>query len=320
MRDWLLFLGPVFIVGVLIHGYWRMRSNRNSLKMALDKQFLTSRRDIVEDDSDDIDLYRAELPNGGARVINGNSRPAGEPAQRSLDLDGNVPVLMEPVEVDTASQGFSAAEVQEAVPEIRVTDDDADVVSTRAATADTAAQKRGQESQQPPAPASEETATQQPAPPAQPASASTAPAGPRPKPGCPEKYIVLYVVADKVFTGPDLLSQIAQHQMEFGDMEIYHRMGSDGYSLFSLVNAVEPGTFDPATMSDLTTPAISIFMRAHEVNDPLAVYEEMVGVAQTIALELGGEVRDESKSVLTPQTMEHERQELKEFVFRHFTG
>ena len=39
LRDWLLILGPVFIAGILIHGYWRMRSNRSNLKMALDKSF-----------------------------------------------------------------------------------------------------------------------------------------------------------------------------------------------------------------------------------------------------------------------------------------
>ncbi|MDP4641344.1 MAG: hypothetical protein NWS69_11325, partial [Pseudomonadales bacterium] len=84
LRDWLLVLGPVFIIGVLVHGYWRMRANRNSLKMALDKSFLTSRHDRAYD-ADFPEPYRAELPNGGARVVS-------KFQQKSLDLDEDVPV------------------------------------------------------------------------------------------------------------------------------------------------------------------------------------------------------------------------------------
>ena len=36
LRQWLLILGPIFIVGVLPHGYFRMRSGQNEIKMKLD--------------------------------------------------------------------------------------------------------------------------------------------------------------------------------------------------------------------------------------------------------------------------------------------
>ena len=89
LRDWLLILGPVFIAGILIHGYWRMRSNRSNLKMALDKSFLSE--PVSGDGNDDFSMLRAELPNGGARVLD-------KPEQTSLNLDENVPVLMDSVE------------------------------------------------------------------------------------------------------------------------------------------------------------------------------------------------------------------------------
>ena len=54
LRDWLLILGSVFIVAVLLHGYWRMRSNRSTLKMALDKSFLNSRHE-PKLDADELD-------------------------------------------------------------------------------------------------------------------------------------------------------------------------------------------------------------------------------------------------------------------------
>ncbi|MBD3645894.1 MAG: hypothetical protein HUJ31_00260, partial [Pseudomonadales bacterium] len=89
LRDWLLIIGPLFIAAVLLHGYWKMRANRNRIKMALDKSFLNSADDK---EVDDLDLLKAELPSGGARVVK-------KPNQQNLDLEEDVPVLMEPVEV-----------------------------------------------------------------------------------------------------------------------------------------------------------------------------------------------------------------------------
>jgi len=91
LREWLLILGSVFIIGILLHGYWRMRANRNSLKMALDKNFLSAPGDEVQIE-DDLSMLKAELPNGGARVRK-------VPEQGALDLNEDVPVLMEPVEL-----------------------------------------------------------------------------------------------------------------------------------------------------------------------------------------------------------------------------
>ena len=43
----------------------------------------------------------------------------------------------------------------------------------------------------------------------------------------------------------------------------------------------------------------------------------MLSVANSIAQELNGEVRDETRSVMTPQTKEHCRQSITEFLFKH---
>ncbi|MEM7365122.1 MAG: hypothetical protein AAF525_13950, partial [Pseudomonadota bacterium] len=82
LQTWLLILGPLLIAGILVHGYFRMRS-RNTLKMALDKRFLN--KGDVEDEGSGQSSVRAELPNGGARVVD-------PPEQGRLDL-ADVPVL-----------------------------------------------------------------------------------------------------------------------------------------------------------------------------------------------------------------------------------
>ena len=39
LRQWLLIIGPLLVLGVVLHGYYRMREGRNELKMDLDKSF-----------------------------------------------------------------------------------------------------------------------------------------------------------------------------------------------------------------------------------------------------------------------------------------
>ena len=62
LRQWLLILGPIFVVGVLLHGYLRMRASQNEIRMKLDKSFLTKPGEEAQ--VDDLNLLKAELPNG----------------------------------------------------------------------------------------------------------------------------------------------------------------------------------------------------------------------------------------------------------------
>lgn len=286
VRDWLLVIGPVFIVGVLVHGYWRMRSNRNTLKMALDKTFLTDNGDLDDEDKHDLSYFKAELPNGGARLVS-------DPEQVALDLNEEVPVLMDPVEMGDASPAdrpIAERNVQRAPARDRVR-----TVTESSQKIETSVDEQTSVSD------SESTTKQ------------------RPGANCPERFVILYVAAIQgPFEGQHLLECLLDQGMTFGEMDIFHRTSDAGKILFSSANAVAPGTFVVSEMHEIKTPAISLFMQANLLNDPLAAYDQMVEVAQNLALDLVGEVKDESRSVLTPQTIEHGRQSLVEFVHRYY--
>ena len=286
VRDWLLVIGPVFIVGVLVHGYWRMRSNRNTLKMALDKTFLTDNGDLNDEDKHDLSFFKAELPNGGARLVS-------DPEQVALDLNEEVPVLMDPVEMGDASPAdrpIAERNVQRAPARDRVR-----TVTESSQKIETSVDEQVSVSD------SESTTKQ------------------RPGANCPERFVILYVAAiHGPFEGQHLLECLLDQGMTFGEMDIFHRTSDAGKILFSSANAVAPGTFVVSEMHQIKTPAISLFMQANLLNDPLAAYDQMVEVAQNLALDLVGEVKDESRSVLTPQTIEHGRQSLVEFVHRYY--
>ena len=311
LRDWLFILGPVFIIGVLVHGYWRMRINRNSLKVSLDKSFLNSQHDS-RDGAAEVAKLRSELPNGGARVIS-------ELREVSLNLDNDVPVLMEPVSPldpplgsDAATDVLMSESMGDAVPA-----ESSEIMSGPSTTAPTVVTDSSPEmdgsGELENAPETQNTAEIQ-------NPLEVAVVEPlRAVAGCPEKYLVLYVVArNKDFHIDSLFTLLKKHQMQFGEMSIFHRLDADNRSEFSLVNAIEPGTFDPDTMESMTTPALSLFMRAHELADPIATYHEMLMVAEALGKTLNGEVRDESRQPLSRQTMEHYQADLQAFVDSYF--
>jgi cell division protein ZipA len=268
-----------------------MRSNRNTLKMALDKTFLTDNGDVDDEDKHDLSFFKAELPNGGARLVS-------DPEQVALDLNEEVPVLMDPVEMGDASPADrpiadrprAERNVQRAPARDRVR-----TVTESAQKIETSVDEQTSVSDH-------ESTTKQ-----------------RPGANCPERFVILYVAAiHEPFEGQHLLECLLDQGMTFGEMDIFHRTSDAGKILFSSANAVAPGTFVVSEMHQIKTPAISLFMQANLLNDPLAAYDQMVEVAQNLALDLVGEVKDESRSVLTPQTIEHGRQSLVEFVHRYY--
>jgi len=104
--------------------------------------------------------------------------------------------------------------------------------------------------------------------------------------------------------------------MDWGDMSLYHRAedSEPGAPVqFSMANAVAPGTFDPDKLEELETPAVSFFMSMNEPRDPMTAYECMLATAETLAKHLNGDLLDEDRSVMRPQTKEHYRERIREF-------
>lgn len=136
-----------------------------------------------------------------------------------------------------------------------------------------------------------------------------------------EEVLILNIMAPAgdYFEGNDLLRALFACGMRFGDMNIFHyHTGEEGEgpALFSLANIVVPGTFDMSAMEDFTTPGVSLFLALPAEVEALKAFNTLLTTARFIAEQLGGELKDENRSVFTAQTAEHYRQRVMEFQRR----
>ncbi|WP_122857743.1 cell division protein ZipA [Pseudomonas viridiflava] len=139
-----------------------------------------------------------------------------------------------------------------------------------------------------------------------------------------EEVLVISVISrsESGFKGPALLQNILESGLRFGEMDIFHRhesMAGNGEVLFSMANAVKPGVFDLDDIDHFSTRAVSFFLGLPGPRHPKQAFDVMVAAARKLAHELDGELKDDQRSVMTAQTIEHYRQRIVEFERRALT-
>jgi cell division protein ZipA len=129
--------------------------------------------------------------------------------------------------------------------------------------------------------------------------------------------IALRVLAKQshLFTGNELLSAFKAAQLIYGEMQIFHRYANNAATenvLFSVISAVEPGTFDKINDPSFLTPGITLFFVLNHPNQR-STFELMLLGAKQLSRSLNAELRDDQNQLLTLETIEKYR---KRFNFR----
>ncbi len=350
MRDWLLIGGGLLIIGVLAHGLWiAWRSKREDLHIRYDKN-------IPDLDLDDIDLLRAELPSGPARVVDGSETSADTPkaqriarpsgAQRTRPVTGRRGETekrqgheqpLDPIDADLAREVEAGAQ-EENVPEVVVTP------VRRVRTARRADEEPAPERSPDPDPAVPEQAPlfagdpivsrerggargsrrRNESEPRKTGREKRAEPDPVPEEETGEDFEDILVINvlrrdGGQMPGTDVLEVVTEHGLRYGDMNIFHRYGAGQRIEFSMANAVKPGTFDLGAIDKLRTPGVSFFMRLPGPDQPLEAFDDMAKVARDMATRLHADLKDERHSVMTAQTLEHCRQRIREFRRRQMS-
>lgn len=132
------------------------------------------------------------------------------------------------------------------------------------------------------------------------------------------QVIVLNVhcAGDSPFVGTKLFDSMKQNGLVYGEMDIFHRhldMSGTGKVLFSVANMMHPGTLKHDDPAEFTTKGISFFMTLPCYGEADQNFNLMLKTAQKIADDLGGNVLDEKRNLMTPDRLASYRRQIVEF-------
>lgn len=323
IRDWMVIAGVLLILAVLLDAWRRVRNDRRAALRVK----LNAGGTQVEDADDIVALH--ELPNGGARVVDRGDlldaaaqhkaeRASGRAAALETRRAARRPIRKQP-EAATAPQDPAPAEPAAPGP-----------AQPTPATPVAAPSSRGHEPVDDDELVTGFSGAREPenidwletleaGEPDDRAPASEVP-GRLPRDVEPEVFM-LNVVArtPQGFAGEDILHILLACDLRFGDMCFFHRHEFEagrGAIQFSVANMMQPGVFDIDNMSDFNTPGLVFFVTLPGPEDMMQAFDYMLETAQAVARNLGGDVLDESRSVVTRQTLEHCRQQIRDLERR----
>lgn len=316
IRGWMIIIGVLLILAVLLDGYRRVRNDRyGAIKMS---------RKVGKhhDDIDEDELFKSELPNGGARVV----------TQENIDVLPDMETPREPsIQTGYAHDGQSADEIlglkpvtasRDEVPSERVEPLLTDIDDAIEPESVPVSEPQQVSEAQPIAESELNDQTQDlPAQPSMHANVKSAPDSAAQLPEHVEEVVAIKVLAKKgeKLNGEALLKILTACDCRFGSMGVFHRYEqakAEGPIQFSIANIMEPGSFDLSTLESSSTPGVVFFVQLPGPKDPVQAYNFMIETAQCVANNLSAEMRDDTHNVMTAQTIEHGKQRVAEFERR----
>ena len=133
--------------------------------------------------------------------------------------------------------------------------------------------------------------------------------------------VVLNVMAKqgRRFHGLDILNTLRDQGFEFGDMNLFHAyvdQSNKTRPLCSIANTVEPGTFDIEHMAEMETLGLSLFMQLPGPMEDRLAFDRILQLARALAEQLDGDLCNESRNMLTLQTIGHMKERIEAFHFK----
>lgn len=290
IRDWMVIVGVLLIFAVLVDAWRRVRSERRApVKLDLAKPY-----DSENPRDDSIDWLK-ELPNGGARVVERRDLVAA--AAKSRDEA-----------YEAADAAVALNRDAESAPDENREDFEDEIELVTGMSSNQESENLDWLDEMP---ADQKGARDKPA---------DVEPGRLPRDIDPEVFMLNVVSRDPDgFSGEDILHILLACDLRFGDMNFFHRHEFEagrGAIQFSVANMMQPGVFDIDNMAQFNTPGLVFFLTLPGPEDMMKAFDYMLETAQAVARNLSGDVLDETRSVVTKQTLEHCRQQIRDLERR----
>ncbi|MEP0201927.1 MAG: cell division protein ZipA [Halioglobus sp.] len=318
IRDWMVIVGVLLIFAVLVDAWRRVRAERReTVKLNLAN---AEEAAAPEAKGQEELAWLKELPNGGARVVERSDllRAASEhelqqeqkreskkePAKERRDESKQEPESSKP-----EARSEPAPESEPVAPEEppTVAEEEEIELVTGMSSSD------GE-------PENLDWLDDMPATEGRAADKAEIEPGRLPRDIDPEVFMLNVVSRNPAgFKGEDILQILLACDLRFGDMSFFHRHEFEagrGAIQFSVANMMQPGVFDIDHMRQFNTPGLVFFVTLPGPEDMMKAFDYMLETAQAVARNLEGDVLDETRSVMTKQTLEHNRQQIRDLERR----
>lgn len=127
-------------------------------------------------------------------------------------------------------------------------------------------------------------------------------------------FIISVVAADgQNFSGDALQKAFDNNDLQYGDKGIFHRLvrqDSEDQSVYALANLVKPGDFGDGDLRGFTTPGVTLILQLPGPMESVEAYDDFVQTVERLAVELGGQLRDQKHCLITHQSLMQKRERL----------
>ena len=137
-----------------------------------------------------------------------------------------------------------------------------------------------------------------------------------------ECVIVFNILAKpgEQFKAEDIQGAASSTGFTLGERNIFDyradKMNSKAPAVCSFANAVEPGHFAALDSNEFASPGISLFAQLPGPLEARETFKLTLDKAHDLASSLGGILCDESRSILSEQTVSHIKEKVEAFRFK----
>lgn len=295
LRLILLIVGVIAIVALLIHGIWSSRKERSTLFGRVSgqkKRERQQRRDDYEELNDEnLDVLQANIENIEQRTEAVDDFDRNTMISDSVFDENPIDATTEKGTDIVVHDAFDTEYVKDATSTDADRDDAINIQQENDKFEAKASVKEGAEKEES---INEEPVNQ-----------------------VPQLMVVFHILGinDTPLRGDLLLKSFLNAGLHYGKMNIFHRHLTSPSTpvIFSVANMIKPGTFDPSHMMEFSTVGVTCFMVLPSVGQPLQNFKLMLQTVQRMADDVGGNVFDENRRLLTPQKIEEIRLSIRKW-------
>ncbi|HPY42023.1 MAG TPA: cell division protein ZipA C-terminal FtsZ-binding domain-containing protein, partial [Thiolinea sp.] len=119
--------------------------------------------------------------------------------------------------------------------------------------------------------------------------------------------LIMFIAAEQAdFVGTEVLNALDNTGLQFGAMNVYHRMiltETGEKSLFYVANGIKPWTLIPEAIAVETTPGLSLILNLPSPTSDREAIHDFVKTAERLSFQLGGVIKNQNQEVISQEEL-----------------